>query len=165
MSDSIQENLAKAFAAESKASVRNGAFALKALSDGHHALASLFRAIAESDSVHARRFLLLIRGKIGSTQENLQSALKSELEASEKQYPAMVEEAKDASLAIRKAFTQSMKSDSEHAGLLKTAMGEPSQKNETEFYVCQICGHISVNTLPENCPICHAVKNKFKKVG
>jgi rubrerythrin len=165
VSDSVKENLGKAFAAESKASVRNTAFALKAQSEGHSALASLFRAIAESDSVHARRFLLLMRGKIGTTKENLQSALKSELDASESHYPAMVQEAKDASLSIRKAFIQSMKTDSEHAGLLKASMGKPSQEIGTEYYVCQICGHISVGTLPENCPICHAVQNKFKKVS
>jgi rubrerythrin len=165
MSDRVRDNLAKAFAAESKASVRDRAFTLKALSDGHDALARLFSAIAESDSVHARRFLLLMRGKIGTTSENLQSALKSELEASENQYPAMVEDAKGASLAVRKAFSQSMKSDSEHAGLLKAAKASSFQNNQTDYYVCQICGHISVGTLPETCPICHAVQNKFKKVG
>jgi rubrerythrin len=105
-----------------------------------------------------------MRGKIGTTVENLQSALKSELEASENKYPAMVEDAKGASPAIKKAFSQSMKSDSEHAGLLKTAMA-PLQNNQTEYYVCQICGHISVGTLPKSCPICHAVQNKFKKIG
>jgi rubrerythrin len=165
MSERIHENLAKAFAAESKASVRNEAFALKAFSDGHDALGRLFRAISESDAVHARRFLLLMRGKIGATTENLQSALKGELEASENQYPAMVEEAKGSSTAKKKAFTQSMRTDSEHAGLLKAAMALSFRENETAYYVCQICGHISVGTLPETCPICHAVQNKFKKVS
>jgi rubrerythrin len=42
MSDRVRDNLAKAFAAESKASVRTRAFALKALSEGHDALARLF---------------------------------------------------------------------------------------------------------------------------
>jgi rubrerythrin len=68
MSERVVKNLASAFASESKAAVRNAAFALKADQEGHPQLARLFRAVADADSVHARRFLLLMRGKIGTTE-------------------------------------------------------------------------------------------------
>jgi rubrerythrin len=33
-----------------------------------------------------------------------------------------------------------------------------------DYYVCQICGYISENEIPENCPVCGAVKTRFKAV-
>ena len=36
---------------------------------------------------------------------------------------------------------------------------------ETDYYVCQICGYISEDEAPEKCPICGAVKDKFKSVS
>ena len=97
MSDKIEQNLARAFAEESKASARNSAFALKAEREGYSALARLFRAVADAESIHARRFLLLMRAKIGTTSENLESALQHELRAKQEDYPPMVRDAKDAS--------------------------------------------------------------------
>jgi len=34
----------------------------------------------------------------------------------------------------------------------------------TAYYVCQICGYVSEDEAPENCPVCGAVKAKFKPV-
>ena len=64
MPEKTEKNLAYAFAGESKASVRNEAFARKADLEGYSQLARLFRAVSEAESVHARRYLLLMRGKI-----------------------------------------------------------------------------------------------------
>ncbi|MCX6004616.1 MAG: rubrerythrin family protein, partial [Chloroflexi bacterium] len=47
------KHLQEGFAAESKAQVRDLAFAIKAEQDGYPQLAGLFRAIAESEGVHA----------------------------------------------------------------------------------------------------------------
>ena len=69
MSELTEKNLAYAFAAESKAAVRNEAFARKAEAEGYNQIARLFRAISEAESVHARRYLQFMRGKIGSTEE------------------------------------------------------------------------------------------------
>ena len=164
MSEEIRKNLARAFAEESKSSVRDAAFALKAERDGFPELASLFRAIADAESVHARRFLLLMRGKIGDTKENLEAALKNEAYAAETAYPPMVEEARGASKAIRKAFGQSMKTDGEHADLYKDAVKDMLKGREVEYYVCQICGHINLGEVPDNCPVCKAVPGRFKKI-
>ena len=164
MSETVAKNLASAFASESKAAVRNVAFALKAEHEGHAELARLFRAVAEADSVHARRFLLLMRGKIGTTEENLKTALQNEEKANEKYYPEMVKDARNSSKAVKKAFAQSMETDGQHADLFERAMEDMLTNDETDYYVCHICGHISVGFLPENCPVCYAVSGRFKRV-
>jgi rubrerythrin len=164
MSDKIEKNLAFAFAEESKATARNAAFALKAEQEGYTELARLFRAVTDADSVHARRFLLLMRGKIGTTEENLKAAFQNEAKANKEHYPGRVEDARKSSKAVKKAFMQSMETDGEHAELYKNAMHDMLAKTKTEYYVCQICGHISEDFVPENCPVCHAVPGRFKKV-
>jgi rubrerythrin len=65
-----ETNLAYAFAAESKASVRNAAFAQKAEIEGYTQIARLFRAVSEAESVHARRYLMLMRGRIGFSKRD-----------------------------------------------------------------------------------------------
>ena len=93
MGEKTEKNLARAFAAESKASVRNAAFALKAEKEDFQPVANLFKAVAESESVHANRFLLLMRGKIGSTEDNLKTAFENEIKANANEYPQIIKEA------------------------------------------------------------------------
>jgi rubrerythrin len=164
MSEKIKKNLSHAFAIESRAAVRNKAFALKAQRDGYSHLAHLFRAMANAKSVHSRRFLYLMRGKIGTTEENLEAAFQNEIKAREEEYPEMVQVAKKANKAVKKAFIQAMKTDGEFEELYKNAMKDMLAENNAEYYVCQICGHISEGFVPENCPICRAVSGRFKRV-
>ncbi len=93
MSDKTEKNLAYAFAAESKAAIRNDAFAKKADKDGYAQIARLFRAVSDAESVHARRFLLLMRGKVGSTEENLDAAFHNEIRANVEEYPTLIKNA------------------------------------------------------------------------
>ena len=65
MSKTIEKNIARAFADESKASDRAAAFVLKAEQEGYSELARLFKAVADAKSIHARRFRYIMRGKIG----------------------------------------------------------------------------------------------------
>jgi rubrerythrin len=55
MSEKTERNLALALASESRSSARDTAFAQKADHDANPLLARLFRALAKSESVHARR--------------------------------------------------------------------------------------------------------------
>ncbi|MBU2497373.1 MAG: rubrerythrin family protein [Proteobacteria bacterium] len=161
--EKIEKNLAHAFSEESKMGSRYGAFVLKAEQEGYPQLARFFRAVANAKSVHARRFLYLLRGKIGTTQENLKLALEGEVAAGETLL-GMIEEAKGASKAVKKAFIQSNKTDGEYARLLDEARRDMLTGTETVYYVCQICGHIHKNDVPENCPVCKAVSGRFKKL-
>jgi len=165
MGSKTQKNLAYAFAAESKASVRNDAFARKADAEGYAGMARLFRAVSEAESVHARRYLMLMRGKIGSTEENLKSAFESEIKANVDEYPTLIKEATDdGEEAALKAFSHAKDVEERHAELYKKAMNDMLADRETIYYVCQVCGYVAEDDAPENCPICGAVKGKFKKI-
>jgi rubrerythrin len=163
MSQNTEKNLAYAFAAESKASARNMVFAQKAEHDGYPQIALLFRAVAEAESVHARRFLRLMRGKIGSTEENLETAFQNEIKANVEEYPKLIKEASEEGMdAAEKAFSQARDVENRHAELYKKAMSDMISDRQPQYYVCQICGYISEKEPPERCPICGAVKGKFK---
>ena len=165
MPEKMEKNLAYAFAGESKASVRNEAFAKKADSEGYTQIARLFRAISDAESVHARRYLLLMRGKIGSTEENIETAFQNEIKANVEEYPKLIKDASDEGKEkILKAFSQSRDVESRHAELYKKAMNDMLSDRETEYYVCQICGYVSEDEAPDNCPVCGAVKGKFNLV-
>jgi rubrerythrin len=160
-----EKNLAYAFAAESKASARNQAFALKADSEGYRQIARLFRAVSEAEAVHAQRYLRLMRGKVGSTEENLETAFHNEIRANVEEYPALIKDAMEEGFdAAEKAFSQSKDVESKHAELYKKAMGHMLEEREADYYVCQVCGYVSEGEAPENCPVCGAVKGKFKKI-
>ena len=165
MADKTEKNLAYAFAAESKASARNSAFAMRADKDGYKQIARLFRAISDAESVHARRYLMLMRGRIGSTEENLETAFHNEIKANVEEYPKLIKDASDEQeAAALKAFSHSKDVESGHAGLYKKAMNDMLSDRETDYYVCQVCGYVAEDKAPDNCPICGAVKNKFKLI-
>jgi rubrerythrin len=53
----------------------------------------------------------------------------------------------------------------EHAQLYKKALAHMMAGEETGYYVCQVCGHVSDGVLPDECPICGAPKEKFREVA
>ncbi|MBW1951357.1 MAG: rubrerythrin family protein, partial [Deltaproteobacteria bacterium] len=155
MGEKTEKNLAIAFAAESKAAARNLAFGQKAQHDGYEQIARLFRAVADAESVHAQRYLRLMRGKIGSTEENLETAFHNEIRANVDEYPNLIKEATEEGVsAVEKAFSQSRDVESRHAELYKKAMNDMLAERETIYHVCQVCGYIAEDEAPENCPIC-----------
>jgi rubrerythrin len=163
--DKTERNMAQAFAAESKASVRNDAFSRKAEAEGFPQIARLFRAVSEAESVHARRYLLLLRGKIGSTEENLQRAFQSEIKANVEEYPKLIREAtEEGEEGALKAFSQSRDVEGRHAELYKKALNDMVAERQMDYYVCQVCGHIIEQEAPEHCPVCGAVKGKFRLI-
>jgi rubrerythrin len=164
MPDKTEKNLAYAFSAESKAAARNEVFARKAEMEGYTQIARLFRAVSDAESVHSRRFLMLMRGKIGSTEENLSTAFENEIKANAEEYPRLIkdaaEEGQDAALT---AFSHARDVESRHAELYKKAINDMIAERETDYYVCQVCGYIAEDEAPERCPVCGAVREKFKK--
>ncbi len=165
MSEKTEKNIAYAFAAESKAAARNAAFAQKAEKEELPQIARLFRAISEAESVHARRFLNLLRGKIRSTEENLEAAFNNEIKANAEEYPGLIREATEEGMeAAVRAFSHARDVESGHAELYKKAMNAMLGDRQVDYYVCQVCGYVSEGSAPEKCPVCGAVEGKFKKV-
>ena len=166
MPNKTEHNLAYAFAAESKAAARNSAFGLKDESEGYSQIARLFRAVSNAESVHARRYLNFIRGKIGSTEENLETAFQQEIKANVEEYPRLIKEASEEGIkGVEKAFSQSRDVEDRHADLYKKAMNDMLSDRRCEYYVCQVCGFINEDQAPEHCPVCGAVEEKFKPVA
>jgi rubrerythrin len=165
MPDKTEKNLAHAFAAESKAAARNAVFAKKADSEDLPQIAKLFRAVSEAESIHARRFLMMMRGKIGSTEENLAVAFENEIKANAEEYPRLIKDAmaENQDNAV-KAFSQSRDVETGHAELYKKALNDVIGGSKTNYYVCSVCGYISEDVTPNNCPVCGSVKAKFKLV-
>jgi len=161
----VSEYIAKCFAEESKGASRAEAFALQAEKDGRSAMALLFRAIANAQGVRARRFGHLMRGKIGTTDENLAEAVETAAKR-EGSYGAMVQDirAEGPSEAVRKGFIQSRKTVEEMKTLLQQASEGKGPAEDVACFICQICGHIQFDSIPEHCPICGAVPGRFQRV-
>jgi rubrerythrin len=156
-------NLKIGFVAESQAHLRNLAFAMKAEQENYPQVARLFRAIAEAESVHAFNHFRLL-GAVSSTQENLESAFERENLAAST-YPQFIREAnEEGNTSVATVLSYSRDVEKGHAKLYKKALALTMAEEETEYYVCQVCGYVSDGSLPDVCPICGAPKDKFRKV-
>ena len=157
------KNLKAGFVAESQAHLRNLAFAMQAEREGYPQMASLFRAVAEAEAIHAFNHLRLLDA-VSGTQENLESAFERENLASNS-YPQFIREAnEDGNMNVVKIMSYTRDVERGHAKLYKKALGHIIAERESDYYVCQVCGHVSDGVLPDECPICGAPKEKFKKV-
>jgi rubrerythrin len=157
------KNLKAGFIAESQAHLRNLAFAMKAEQEDYAQVARLFRAIAEAEAVHAFNHIRLL-GAVSGTQENLESAFEKENLAS-KTYPQFVREAnEEGNTSVTTTFSYSRDVEKGHAKLYKKALAHMMAEEDIDYYVCQVCGYVSAGVLPDECPICGAPKEKFRKV-
>jgi rubrerythrin len=157
------KNLKAGFVAESQANMRNLAFAMKAEQEGYPQVARLFRAIAEAEAVHAFNHFRLL-GAASDTQENLESAFERENLAAST-YPQFIREAnEEGNTSVATVLGYSRDVERGHAKLYKKALAHTMAEEETEYYVCQVCGYVSDGVLPDVCPICGAPKEKFRKV-
>jgi len=157
------KNLKGSFVAESQAHLRNMAFAMKAEQEGYSQVARLFRAVAEAEGVHAFNCFRLL-GAVSNTQENLESAFERENLASNT-YPQFIRAAnEEGNTNVATILSYSRDVEREHAKLYKKALDHMVAERETEYHVCQVCGYVSDGVLPDECPICGASKEKFRKV-
>lgn len=162
-----EENLKAAFAGESQANRRYLAFSRKAEEDGYPQIAKLFRAAADSETVHALSHLRVLKG-VKTTQENLQEAIMGETYEFEKMYPEFIEAAnkegrKDAVVTFRNAS----EAEKGHAKYYQRAVEALKAKKDlapTDYFVCQVCGHTAEVEPPERCPICGSPKKMFKRI-
>ncbi len=163
---STKDNLKTAFSGESQAYQKYVAFAKKAEQEGFPNIARLFRTTAEAERIHAEGQLKSLDG-VGSTAENLQTAIAGETYEYTEMYPPMLEQAEAENHKAKRIFGYAVKAEEVHARLYKLAL-EAVQRGEdlgvTEFYLCPVCGYIEFGSPPESCPICGAKASKFVKV-
>ncbi len=163
-----QENLQAAFAGESQANRRYLFFADKAEREGYPQIARLFRAAAEAETVHARNHLEVMGG-IGTTEGNLETAVKGENYEFTKMYPGFIEQAKsDNNQRAQTGFKHANAVEEIHHGLYQKALEavkSGQQLRDETYSVCQVCGNTVAGAAPDTCPICGAPRSKFKSVG
>jgi len=167
MSKSV-ENLKTAFAGESQANRKYLAFARKAEEEGFAGIARLFRAAAAAETVHANNHLKAMDG-IGSTQDNLQTAIAGENYEVASMYPSMLAEAEaeDDKRAAR-SFKWALEVEKIHEALYRKAadiLGMGKDAPLVEYYVCPVCGFTHEGPMEGRCPVCNTPAEKFEKIA
>lgn len=161
-----KENLQEAFSGESQANQKYRAFAKKADAEGFKNIAKLFRLTAEAERIHAEGHLKAL-DKVGSTLENLQSAISGETYEFEQMYPPMLEQAKSEDHKAARMFQYAVDAEEVHAKLYKLAFDavkEGKDLDVEDFYLCPVCGHIEFGKPEDSCPICGALASKYIKL-
>jgi len=174
------DNLQAAFNGESNANARYVAFAKQAESDGYGEVASLFRAAAQAEMIHANNHAAVIKQMgvvphanielptVKSTRENLESAIKGETYEFEMMYPDFLKQAKSEgnSRAVR-SMNLAKTAEMKHAKLYKAALDRlDSLKGTTfvAFFVCPTCGYTVREVDFPKCPSCFSPKQSFEGV-
>jgi rubrerythrin len=165
MTDQSVKNLKEAFAGESQANRRYLAFAQKAEEEGFKNIARLFRAAAESETIHAHNHLRAMDG-IKSTLENAQEAWQGEKDEFTSMYPMFMDQAKrDANNEALQSFYWANEAEKAHGEFYERAVEALKNDEDLELkdlYVCDVCGFTVEGAPPEKCPTCGKDKGHFK---
>jgi len=167
MKERTAKNVHMAWTGEAKAHQRLLAFAKKADEEELTQIAKLFRAVAASQGVHARRHFNLLEA-VSDTQSNLEQAFQMEKTVNGVYYPQMILEAEeDEEKAATLVFSQARDVEGEHVKLYKKALESMmSDEEETNTYwLCTICGHLHSSKPTERCPVCNAPPEKFIEIN
>jgi rubrerythrin len=159
-----EQNVKDALAGESQAHIKYLAFSEKAAAENLPNVARAFKASSFSEQVHATNHLKTLAG-IGTTAENLASAVGGENFEVEEMYPAYINVAelqkeKTAGFFLNAA----MAAEKVHASIFKKAKEAADKDGDLDakpIHVCTVCGFTMEGVAPENCPICGAPKEKF----
>lgn len=175
------DNLNAAFNGESNAHARYLAFATKAGEEGYGEVASLFRAAARAEEIHAANHAAVIK-KLGgvpkadiqapdvkSTKENLEAAIKGESYERDTMYPEFLAQArKEGQRDAIETFNFAKSVEAEHAKLYTAALdnlGALKGSQAKPFYVCTVCGNTTAQMNFEKCPVCFNSKDKYVQVS
>lgn len=166
MGEMTKKSLEEAFEGESMAHMRYLHFSDIAEEEGKENIARLFRAIAYAERVHAGNHYEEL-GKIGDTEDNLQTGIDGEDFEVTSMYPAYhaiaeLEEEYGAETSINYA----LEAEKIHREMYSQAE-EAAEKGEDidldDVYICPKCGYTHEGEPPEKCPVCGLDSKKFKE--
>jgi rubrerythrin len=164
----VRQVLDRAIDNEREAAARYDAFAASAEEEGYPGAASLFRAAARAERVHARRFAEAMKERgldvpeerqyrptVGSTAENLRTSSSAELSERDGIYRDAITAAQDArDENLAKIFDQTRDTEVEHANLMIAANRQlEGCRVPKTHYVCDHCGYTTDVNLPM-CVLC-----------
>lgn len=174
------DNLQTAYNGESNAHARYLAFAQKADTEGYGKVASLFRAAARAEEIHAGNHAVVIQ-KLGgtpqakvetpvvkSTAENLEAAIKGESYERDTMYPQFLKQARaEHNRDAVETFNFAKTAEAEHARLYTTALNSlPDMRGTGQtYYVCTVCGYTTTNLDFDKCISCFSPKHKYQAVS
>ena len=178
-------NLLAAYEGESNAEAKYILFAAKADAEGWFGAASLFRATARAEQIHAANHARVIKQyggearckidavEVRSTLENLKTALAGEQYEVDTMYPGFITEASGSDAAFAKrTFIWAMEAEKTHAQLFQEAIGIVELRIKASWvglpqalYVCAACG-FTTRTREEqaHCPVCKLPYDKFEVI-
>lgn len=172
----VLENLQTAFNGESNAHARYVEFANKADQEGYGQVASLFRAAARAEEIHAANHAAVIR-KLGgapqakiekpvvkSTRENLEAAIQGETYERDVMYPEFLKQARaERNTDAIQTFNYAKSAEAEHARLYTDAHARLDQLKGKggSYYVCTVCGFTTTKLDFAKCPSCFNPKEKY----
>jgi len=161
-----ERNLNDAYAGESQAFMKYNIWADRAEQEGKSNVARLFRAIAQAEKVHATNHFRTL-GKIKMTKDNLQSAIDGETYEANEMYPAFnavaeMQGEKAAALTTHWAL-EAEKIHAQMYAKAKQAIEGGKDAQVGDVYVCSKCGYTVEGSAPDECPVCRAKREAFKK--
>jgi len=175
------ENLSKAFIGESQARNRYTFYAKIAKKEGFEQISELFLLTADNENEHAKWLLRMINQimkksretmdeikvdsgvptTLGSTIENVKSAIKGENYEHTQMYPEFAKVAEeegfpDIATRLRAIAKAEEHHEERYQKILKNLENNTTFKKESKVYwVCRKCGYIHEGEEPpENCPSC-----------
>lgn len=154
------DELTTAFAIIGRSQMRSDAFAQKAAQSDDEQPAKLLRALSTSQAVQSRRFQMLMRGKIGSDEQNMEEAFGSGLDELESALDSLLKSSlAGGDKSAARVLEQSLK-------VVRGTRDVAPQTsvNAERIWVCSICGHLAAEKVPERCPVCGAVNTKFEEI-
>jgi len=175
------DNLQAGFNGESNAHSRYLAFAEKADQEGYGGVASLFRAAAKAEEVHAANHAAVIKKMGGtaqakietpvvkSTKENLEAAIKGESYERDTMYPEFLKQGRaEGNRDAVQTFNYAKTAEAEHAKLYSEALNNlPKLKGSKakDYFVCGVCGYTTSKLDFSKRPSCFTHKDKYEKVS
>jgi rubrerythrin len=181
--ESAVSNLLAAYEGELNSHARYKAYAAKAEAEGMNGAASLFRAAARAEQIHASNHARVIRQmggeaaasilpfRVESTLENLRAALGGEQDEVDSLYPKfLVHATSQLDTSAMRSFVWAMESEKTHARLYEDAVasmeaGPGWTQDQLEFHVCTLCGYTAKVQEADNCPACNFVWDRFERIS
>jgi rubrerythrin len=171
-------DLKAAITGETTASAKYAAYAGKAREEGHVKVALLFEAASRAEAIHAENHRSALAGlgeklgdvkpkfTVGTTQKNLEDAIKGESYESATMYPKFINAAKAAKAdAAVRSFDAAFKAEQKHKVMYEKALAALKTKTvndlPSQYFVCPTCGDTYDSQAPEACNICGVPKERF----
>ncbi len=176
-----QQNLINAFAGESQARNKYTYYSKVAKNEGYEQIAEIFLQTAENEMEHAKLFFTHVGNnplghvdsfypfEIGTTEDNLNTAISGELEEYDVIYKEAEETARDEGFEdIANTFKTVRVAEQHHAKRYKMLLeqlqdGTLFDKDEDTTWICRKCGYVHFGkSAPKTCPNCHHPQSYFQ---